>query len=391
MVKQTVAFPPVLSSESHLTCDERADGLNASSSDAYFTPQLRALLVASRPSNDALGADVAQSGAQPGAVAPSGEHRSAPQLHALLASAPPPLVASGPAVRPSASARWPGFEAGPYRLTRRLGGGTVGTVWVAQQQGDHGPERVAIKFGYAQAEGSERLGPAERFRKAQPLMAALAHPNIARVYDATRDGAGLPYLVMQYVAGRPLLEYCRLAQPSITRRVRLAYQAAQALAHAHAQDIVHGNLKPNNLLVTAQGTLRLLDLGSEQLLGPAPLHARVSPHAAPEQLCGAAPDFAGDVYALGALFYEALCGARPYSVPPGSTRALREAASTQKPAAPSSRLLDAAALPPELDALILRCLSKQPDERPSARGLARELRALLSGPLSERRPPPRKG
>jgi serine/threonine-protein kinase len=396
-----------------VTCDERPAWQHAPSAEhAYLTPQLRALLGASRPSNDVADAEYAplESGMVESAARDeeqSGEHRITPELHQQLVAtrsndvdpepagdAPEqhgvfgPVRSSSPAsatpsVRPNAAARWPGFEAGPYRLTRRLGAGRLGAVWIAQQQNDSGPERVAIRFAHAAAPSGDAIDPALRLRAARPLMAALVHPNIARIYDATLDSEGLPYVVLQYIPGRPLLEYCRSAEPSIAQRVRLALQAAQALGHAHAHNLVHGNLKPNNLLVTPQGTLRQLDLGSELLLGPAAGHARTSPYAAPEQLCGAPADFACDVYALGALFYEALSGARPYSVPPGSSRALREAALTQLPAAPSSRL--GAELPAALDALVLRTLSKLPEDRPSARGLALELKALLSGPLSERR------
>jgi serine/threonine-protein kinase len=383
VLKQTVALNPALLPESALTRDERPAWLIGPSVE--YSP-LHALLAAAKPGNDAPGADYA--------LQAEGSGHSI--LRALLnadrsATEPSPAQdsperrdahASDLPVRANAAARWPGFEAGPFRLTRRLGAGSLGAVWLAQRYDDLGPERVAIKFGHAAADGSER----ERLAGARQLMAALSHPSLARVYELAVDSGGQPYLVLQYIAGRSLLEYCSHAQPSVAQRVRLSLQAAQALAHAHAQSVVHGNLKPTNLLVTPQGTLRLLDLGCDRLLGPQRREAPASPYASPEQLSGAPADFASDVYALGTLLYEMLCGARPYQVAPGSTRALREAVLQQRPLAPSAQLAGRAELPAELDALVLRTLSKQPDERPSASGFARELKALLAGPLSERRP-----
>ena len=161
------------------------------------------------------------------------------------------------------AAEQPGECIGPYRLTRELGQGGMSTVWLAQRIDGLIPRPVALKL----PQGIWRRGTlVERFARERQLLAALAHPNIARLYDAGVAASGQPYLALEYVEGRPIDVYCREESLSTRARVALFLQVARAVAYAHGKLIVHRDLKPANILVTAEGDVRLLDFGIAKLL-----------------------------------------------------------------------------------------------------------------------------
>lgn len=218
---------------------------------------------------------------------------------------------------------WPGTAAGPqmvgpYRLVRLLGRGGMGTVWLAERADGEFNKRVALKLVNRDGDPHEL---ARRFRVERQILAALAHPNVAALHDGNTTADGLPYFVLEYVDGRPLTQFCDEEMLDIRERLRLFAAVVAAVAHAHSRLVVHRDLKPSNVLVTADRQVKLLDFGIAKLLdGRNPElterdgFALTPRYAAPEQINGGPITVATDVYALGVLLYELLCGRSPYPV-----------------------------------------------------------------------------
>src|SRR4029077_3345485 len=146
------------------------------------------------------------------------------------------------------------------------------------------------------------------------ILAALTHPNITAFVDAGNEN-GRAWLAMEYVEGEALRDYCEHHGLEVRERVRLFDQVCAAVAHAHAQLVVHRDLKPSNVLVTADGVVKLLDFGIALVLDPADEHTPATrvftpEYAAPEQLRGERATTATDVYGLGPMLYELVCGRR---------------------------------------------------------------------------------
>src|SRR5512133_3268089 len=156
-----------------------------------------------------------------------------------------------------------GRRLGAYTLERPLGQGGMGTVWLAHRSDGRYEGTVAVKLL-----NLALLDPVggERFRREGTALAALAHPNVARLGDAGVTDDGQPFLVLEYVEGRPIDTYCDEERLSPERRIALFLQVLGAVAHAHANLIVHRDIKPSNILVTAAGTVKLLDFGIAKLL-----------------------------------------------------------------------------------------------------------------------------
>lgn len=281
-----------------------------------------------------------------------------------------------------------GSVVGAYRLVRCLGMGAMGVVWLANRTDGTAPHEVALKFAHMAPMRSDLLA---RLAREQQLLAALDHPNVARLYDAGVTPEGQPYLVLEYVPGLGLNEYCNARQPTTEQRLRLFLQIAQAVAHAHECQIVHRDLKPANVMVTASGTVRLLDFGIGKLLTDGvPMELQLSrltgqpltpAYASPEQVLCAEAGLPSDVYSLGVVLYELLTGVRPYIYELRSDRALQQAISEVVPMAPSVRREDPSlrvTLRAGLDAIVLKALHKQPAQRyPSAREFAAAIEQLL--------------
>jgi eukaryotic-like serine/threonine-protein kinase len=209
--------------------------------------------------------------------------------------------------------RLAGTAVGPYRLVRPLGHGGMGTVFLAVRDGADFEQRVAIKLVRGGAAGEALV---RRFRQERQILAALEHPNIARLLDGGTTADGLPYLVMEYVDGVPVGEYCRALPAAETLRVFL--QLCDAVQHAHRNLVIHRDLKPGNVLVTANGVLKLLDFGiaklttADRLRSDEPATRMMTPeYASPEQIAGKPVTTASDVYSLGVLLFELLTGERP--------------------------------------------------------------------------------
>jgi eukaryotic-like serine/threonine-protein kinase len=157
----------------------------------------------------------------------------------------------------------PGDTIGTYRLLRELGRGGMGVVWLAERSDGLVKRPVALKLPH---QVWQRAGLAERMAREREILATLAHPNIARLYDAGLTAGHRPFLAIEYVEGHPIDAYCRDRRLDTGARVRLFVQVANAVAYAHAKLVVHRDLKPANILVDADGQVRLLDFGIAKLL-----------------------------------------------------------------------------------------------------------------------------
>lgn len=220
-----------------------------------------------------------------------------------------------------------GRRIGPYRIVRTIGTGGMGVVYLAERADDQFEQQVAIKVV------RQRLldpGVRERLRAERQILANLDHPNIARLFDGGTLDDGTPYLVMEYVDGVPIDEYCDRNRLDIESRLALFDRVCGAIHHAHQNLVVHRDIKASNILVTGDGVPKLLDFGIARLLdagnpagpdaAPATGLTRVGAviltpeSAAPEQVRGGTITTATDVYALGVLLYRLLTGMAPYEM-----------------------------------------------------------------------------
>jgi eukaryotic-like serine/threonine-protein kinase len=202
---------------------------------------------------------------------------------------------------------------GPYRLTGLLGRGGAGTVYAAEVERAGVPMRLAVKLMHAHLDDADAL---MRFRREQQILAKLNHPFIVRILDAGLTPEQCPYLAMERVDGLPIDQYCDNAGLGLRARVRLMIDVCRAVDCAHRALVVHLDLKPSNLMVTAEGDPKLLDFGTAKLLDPLGEHTttrQLTPlYASPEQLRGEPVTTACDVYALGLILFELLAGTWPF-------------------------------------------------------------------------------
>ncbi len=221
-----------------------------------------------------------------------------------------------------------GRRIGAYVLKRELGRGGMGVVYLAARADDAYQKEVAIKLLWPGWPEDQK-----RFRRERQILAALDHPGIARLLDGQVTTEGWQYIVMEYVAGLPITEYCEQHELPLTERIELMVKVCEAVEYAHQQRVIHRDLKPANILVTADGTPRLLDFGiaklldvefplSQSLQTQTSLRAMTPDYASPEQMRGAEVTAASDVYSLGVLLYELLTGQRPFQL---ETKPLHEA------------------------------------------------------------------
>ncbi|MEO5626480.1 MAG: serine/threonine-protein kinase [Dokdonella sp.] len=285
-----------------------------------------------------------------------------------------------------------GRQVGPYRILRLLGAGGMGVVFLAERTEGEIVHHAAIKIlrGDVLSAGSE-----SRFHRECQALAILDHPNIARLLDAGRLADGSPYLVMEYVSGVPITDYCDANALDVRKRLHLFRDICAAVADAHRKLIVHRDLKPANILVTAEGRVKLLDFGIAKSLDGAmdalssnktgTQQRFFSPlHAAPEQIVGGPITVGCDVYALGVLLYELLAGGLPFETKGISASEFERMMLHAAPLAPSQyvrhgqsndvvdylRNRGAASfaslrntLRGDLDNIVLTCLRKSPRER----------------------------
>ncbi len=238
---------------------------------------------------------------------------------------------------------WIGRRIGPYLIENELGEGGMGTVFQAVRADDEYQKRVAIKLvkgGFASAFAIAR------FKAERQILASLEHPNISRLLDGGRTEEGYPYLVMEFVDGVPIDEYCDAHRLTISQRLQLFRSVCGAVQFAHQNLIIHRDLKPGNVLVTREGVPKLLDFGIAKLLSPDPLSPApeqtlgfvrmLTPeYASPEQVCGEAINTTTDVYSLGVVLYMLLSGHRPYQLSGASSQAFADLICHTEPVKPS--------------------------------------------------------
>ena len=285
----------------------------------------------------------------------------------------------------------PGGRVGPYRLRAVIGEGGMGTVYLAERDDAEYRRRVAIKILRNGLGSTEAVA---RFRDERQLLAQLDHPSIVRLLDGGTTDAGLPYLVMEHVAGEPLTTYARGLD--VRGKVELIRTICGAVQHAHQKLIVHRDIKPGNILVDRAGVPKLLDFGIAKLLDDdagREAHTRTgmalltAEYASPEQARGQRVTVATDVYALGAVLYELLVGAPPQRAQASMLETLRVICEVE-PARPSAAAPAAVRreLAGDLDNIALKALAKDPGARyGSAAELADDLERWQTGqPVSAR-------
>jgi len=294
-----------------------------------------------------------------------------------------------------------GTRFGNYELLRRVGKGGMGSVYAARRADQDFKKLVAIKFVKPGMETEDIL---LRFKHERQVLAGLDHPNIARLLDGGTD-QGVPFLVMEYVEGVPIDDYCRDYHLSVQARLQLFCTVCAALQYAHQSLVVHRDIKPTNILVTADGTPKLLDFGIAKVLNPdmsetmAMTTASGVPmtpdFASPEQVRGDPVTTASDVYALGVLLYELLTTEHPlrqYYKKLGFERTVLEAEPDRPSTAASRTTTDPGVLPEnsrerlhaklrgDLDAILLMALRKEPQRRyASVQHFADDIQRYLAG------------
>ncbi len=247
----------------------------------------------------------------------------------------------------------PGTRIGPFAITREIGHGGMGSVYLAERVDGHFEQKVAIKLVTGGRVSQERLA---RFRDERQILANLEHPHIARLLDGGTTADDMPFLVMEYVDGQPIDEYCEVHGLTVRQRLDLFLKICHAVQYAHQKLVIHSDIKPSNILVTAEAEPRLVDFGIARLLdapgvrdGSASVNRAMTPgYSSPEQVQGQPVNTMSDVYALGALLHKILTG----NVPPTPSEV--------------SRSEMGGMLPMDLACIVEKALQEEPGERYSS-------------------------
>ncbi|MDQ3798194.1 MAG: serine/threonine protein kinase, partial [Acidobacteriota bacterium] len=321
---------------------------------------------------------------------------------------------------PAASDAFINQKIGSYKIVRELGRGGMGAVYLAERDDGKFTQKVAVKLLKRELNTADIR---RRFARERQILAALAHPNIARLLDAGTTADGLPFLVMEYVEGLPVDDFCEARNLDLEERLQIFRTVCDAVAFAHRNLIVHRDLKPSNILVTGDGIPKLLDFGISKLLTPefeaesantvTKLGAMTPEYASPEQLRGESVTTATDVYSLGVILYELLTGQRPFEFKKHSAEEIIRAVCETEPERPSavisdlgfrirdlktavsgnkqtdpgksktnpkSRIRNPKSLKGDLDNIVLKALRKEPSRRyQSVEQFAEDIRRHLEG------------
>lgn len=269
-----------------------------------------------------------------------------------------------------------------YKLVRRLGVGGMGEVYLAQDTRRERP--VALKV--MSAELARDPNQRRRFQTEARAASVLSHPHICTIHEVGETPDGRPFLAMEYVEGQPLNVVLQRRRLTIREVIQIGIDAAEALAAAHAQGLVHRDIKPGNLMLDRQGRVKVLDFGlakwfvADELSPTATsiAHTRTGmvigtpQYMSPEQAMGRTLDPRTDLFSLGAVLYESVAGQRPFL-----GRTAVETINNIVDQPPASLGLEDPALSPGLNSIIFKCLAKEPANRyESAEDLTTELRRL---------------
>uniref|UniRef100_Q029D0 Serine/threonine protein kinase with TPR repeats n=1 Tax=Solibacter usitatus (strain Ellin6076) TaxID=234267 RepID=Q029D0_SOLUE len=304
---------------------------------------------------------------------------------------------------------WAGRRLGAYQMVREIGHGGMGTVYLAERADGEYRMQVAIKLVSPHLCTEAVL---RRFRTERQVEASLDHPNITRLLDGGTTDDGLPYLVMEYVDGVRIDAWCDSRKLSVRDRLKLFRQVCAAVQSAHEKEIVHRDIKPGNILVTADGTIKLLDFGiskvlnrelfdtPETTLGETPMTPE---YASPEQIRGLRVGPATDIYSLGVVLYQLLTGSLPFASQREQRQVMR-AICEEEPLKPSAAIHQETVLAGQqgmvaettsqargesptglrrllsgdLDNIVLKALRKEPERRyPTVRALSEDLDRFL--------------
>ena len=288
-----------------------------------------------------------------------------------------------------------GKKIGHYVIEKEIGRGGMGAVYRASRADDF-EKRVAVKLIKRGFDTDEII---HRFERERQILAALDHPNITRLLDGGATDDGLPYLVMDYVEGLPLNQYCEAEQLSVNERLKLFLQICSAVIYAHQNLIIHRDIKPSNIFVTTGGVPKLFDFGIAKLTAPdSPqtfdrnsTQMMTPEYASPEQILGQPVTTATDIYSLGIVLYELLTGRRPFTIKSNSPIELSKIITDSEPVKPSSAVTQgrkiANRLSPistqlrgDLDNIILMAMRKEPERRySSVEQFAEDINRFLKG------------
>lgn len=271
-----------------------------------------------------------------------------------------------------------GKRIGHYEIVEEIAEGGMGAVYRALRADGQYRQEVALKIVRAELGADLTAG---RFRNERQILASLDHPNIAKILDGGSTPDGLPYFVMELIDGLPITEYCDQHKLAIDERVDIFRTVCSAVHYAHQHLVIHRDIKPTNILVTAEGVPKLLDFGIAKLLDPSllPENATLTggglwlmtpEYASPEQLRGSAITTATDVYSLGLVLYEILAGHRPFCFPSRLPHEVARTILESEPEKPSSAVRRAEKIgcggrdttPPPTPELIARLRATSPDK-----------------------------
>jgi serine/threonine protein kinase len=281
-----------------------------------------------------------------------------------------------------------GRRIGPYRVLSEIGHGGMGTVYRAIRDDDQYRKQVAIKLV---RRGMDSDFVIQRFKAERQILANLEHPNIARLIDGGTTEEGWPYFSMEYVDGQPFDEFCNSRDLSIRQRLELFRKVCSAVQYAHQRLVIHRDLKPSNILVTEDGTPKLLDFGIAKLVQDQTAHGAtlftgfpmMTPeYASPEQVRAESVTTATDVYSLGMVLYKLLARKRAYELRTGSPEEISRVVCQVEPERPSAvapREL-ARELAGDLDTIVLKAVRKEPARRyQSVQELSEDIGRYLEG------------
>ena len=281
-----------------------------------------------------------------------------------------------------------------YRIIREIGRGGMGAVFLAERADDEYKKQVALKLI---KRGTDTDAVLCHFRNERQILAGFDHPNIARLFDGGTTESGLPYFVMEYVEGLPIDDYCNTRRLFVVERLKLFREVCAAVSYAHRRLVIHRDIKCSNILVTTDGVPKLLDFGIAKLLQEdeaaqptvTGLRLMTPQSASPEQLRGQPVTTASDVYSLGVVLYELLCGRTPHEFsslsPPEMARAITE----NEPRKPSTvvarsrhssqlEIRNSKMLKGDVDNIVLMALRKEPERRyQSVEQLSEDIRRHL--------------